>query len=205
MIKTQTATEARIAHAGEDVERLQGQMSALSDKVETALLLREQVESFLSLQGPLAALRTDADTLRTQLERAGGERRPDADPARRCPYRPPAHHLPAGKLRSGLPGCHRQAGGRGPPGAVGRARRWSRSTRPRPRFPTSSTSWPCSRRWPTRSPRRPPCWSRSVRRLTGPRPRSPSSPAWTGSSTPGSAGRRSRSAGSVRSRPSSPK
>jgi DNA repair protein SbcC/Rad50 len=67
VIKTQTATETRIAHAGEDVERLQGQMSTLSDKVETALLLREQVESFLSLQGPLAALRTDADALRTQL------------------------------------------------------------------------------------------------------------------------------------------
>jgi exonuclease SbcC len=67
VIKTQNATETRIAHAGEDVERLQGQMSGLSDKVETALLLREQVESFLSLQGPLAALRTDADTLRTQL------------------------------------------------------------------------------------------------------------------------------------------
>jgi exonuclease SbcC len=67
VIKTQTATEARIAHAGEDVERLQGQMSTLSDKVETALLLREQVESFLSLQGPLAALKTDADALRTQL------------------------------------------------------------------------------------------------------------------------------------------
>src|SRR5918994_453778 len=67
VIKTQTATETRIAHAGEDVERLQGQMSNLSDKGETALLLREQVESFLSLQGPLAALRTDADTLRTQL------------------------------------------------------------------------------------------------------------------------------------------
>jgi exonuclease SbcC len=67
VIKTQNATETRIAHAGEDVERLQGQMSGLSDKVETALLLREQVESFLSLQGPLAALRTDADTLRAQL------------------------------------------------------------------------------------------------------------------------------------------
>jgi DNA repair protein SbcC/Rad50 len=67
VIKTQTATETRIAHAGEDVERLQGQMGGLSDKVETALLLRDQVESFLSLQGPLAALRTDADTLRTQL------------------------------------------------------------------------------------------------------------------------------------------
>ena len=42
-------------------------MGGLSDKVETALLLREQVESFLSLQGPLTALRTDSETLRTQL------------------------------------------------------------------------------------------------------------------------------------------
>ena len=67
VVKTQTATEARISHAGEDVERLQSQMGALSDKVETALLLREQVDSFLSLQGPLAALRTDSETLRTQL------------------------------------------------------------------------------------------------------------------------------------------
>src|SRR4051794_32479697 len=67
VIKTQTATEARLAHAGEDVERLQNQMGGLSDKVETALLLREQVDSFLSLQGPLASLRTDADTLRGQL------------------------------------------------------------------------------------------------------------------------------------------
>jgi chromosome segregation ATPase len=67
VIKTQTASEARISHAGEHVERLQNQMGTLNDKVETALLLREQVESFLSLQGPLAALRTDADTLRTHL------------------------------------------------------------------------------------------------------------------------------------------
>jgi DNA repair protein SbcC/Rad50 len=67
VIKTQAATETRLAHAGEDVERLQSQMGALSDKVETALLLREQVESFLSLQGPLAELRTDAETLRGQL------------------------------------------------------------------------------------------------------------------------------------------
>jgi chromosome segregation ATPase len=65
--KTQAATETRLAHAGEHVERLQSQMTGLSDKVETALLLREQVESFLSLQGPLAALKTDADGLRGQL------------------------------------------------------------------------------------------------------------------------------------------
>jgi len=67
VIKTQNATEVRIGHSNDALERLQGSMSALSDKVETALLLREQVESFLSLQGPLAALRNDADTLRTQL------------------------------------------------------------------------------------------------------------------------------------------
>ena len=51
VIKTQTATETRLSHAGEGVERLQGQMAGLSDKVETALLLREQVDSFLSLKG----------------------------------------------------------------------------------------------------------------------------------------------------------
>jgi chromosome segregation ATPase len=67
VIKTQNATEVRIGHSNDALERLQGSMSTLSDKVETALLLREQVESFLSLQGPLGALRTDADTLRTQL------------------------------------------------------------------------------------------------------------------------------------------
>src|ERR687897_1582999 len=67
LIKTQTATEVRLGHAGEGVERLQSQMSGLSDKVETALLLREQVDSFLSLQGPLNTLRGDSETLRTQL------------------------------------------------------------------------------------------------------------------------------------------
>jgi DNA repair exonuclease SbcCD ATPase subunit len=67
VIKTQTATEARLGHASEGVDRLQSQMAGLSDKVETALLLREQVDSFLSLQGPLNTLRTDSETLRTQL------------------------------------------------------------------------------------------------------------------------------------------
>jgi chromosome segregation ATPase len=67
VIKTQSATEARLGHASEGVDRLQTQMSGLSDKVETALLLREQVDSFLSLQGPLNTLRTDSETLRTQL------------------------------------------------------------------------------------------------------------------------------------------
>jgi exonuclease SbcC len=42
-------------------------MGGLSEKVEVALDLRDQVESFLSLQGPLAELRGDAETLRTHL------------------------------------------------------------------------------------------------------------------------------------------
>ena len=67
VIKTQTASETRLSHASEYLDRLQSQMGGLSDKVETALLLREQVESFLSLQGPLGALKADADGLRAQL------------------------------------------------------------------------------------------------------------------------------------------
>jgi len=67
VIKTLNASDTRLTHASEDVERLQSQMGGLSDKVETALLLREQVESFLSLQGPLGELKTDADGLRGQL------------------------------------------------------------------------------------------------------------------------------------------
>ncbi|HET6798679.1 MAG TPA: hypothetical protein VFH40_16105 [Gemmatimonadales bacterium] len=67
LIKTQNATESRVSQSTEEVQRLQGQMGGLSEKVEVALDLRDQVESFLSLQGPLAELRSDAETLRTHL------------------------------------------------------------------------------------------------------------------------------------------
>jgi chromosome segregation ATPase len=67
VIKAVNATESRLGHAAEGMDRLQTQMAGLSDKVETALLLREQVDSFLSMQGPLTALKTDADGLRGQL------------------------------------------------------------------------------------------------------------------------------------------
>src|SRR5687768_1360257 len=40
VIKTLNASDTRLTHASEDVERLQSQMGGLSDKVETALLLR---------------------------------------------------------------------------------------------------------------------------------------------------------------------
>ena len=65
--KTQERTETQMAHATEDVERIQSHMGELSHKVDMALLLREEVDKFLSLQGPIAALRSDADGLRAQV------------------------------------------------------------------------------------------------------------------------------------------
>jgi chromosome segregation ATPase len=65
--KTQARTETQLAHATEDVDRLRTQLGGLGDRMDTALLLREQLESFLSLESPMAALRNEADSLRTQL------------------------------------------------------------------------------------------------------------------------------------------
>lgn len=65
--KAQARTEVQLTHAAEGVERLQSQLGAVGDKVETAILLRGELEKFLSLEGPMAALRGEADTLRTQL------------------------------------------------------------------------------------------------------------------------------------------
>ena len=65
--KAQTRTDVQLSHAAEGVERLQSQLGAVGDKVETAILLRGELEKFLSLEGPMAALRGEADTLRTQL------------------------------------------------------------------------------------------------------------------------------------------
>ncbi|MGH7534026.1 MAG: hypothetical protein ACREMG_00425, partial [Gemmatimonadales bacterium] len=42
-------------------------MGSLSDKVDTAVALRDEVEKFLQLEGPVNALRTDAEGLRGQL------------------------------------------------------------------------------------------------------------------------------------------
>ena len=97
------------------------EMAGLSDKVETALLLREQVDSFLSLQGPLTALRTDSETLRTQLSEQAenvARMRTQHDDALTAHRHTTSQ---TGKLRSGLPDRHRQARGRSAPGTVGRA------------------------------------------------------------------------------------
>ena len=61
----------RVAGASADFDKLQGRMGEFGDKIDAALKLREQIEEFLGLQGPIAAVRGDAETLRTQLSEMG--------------------------------------------------------------------------------------------------------------------------------------
>src|SRR5262245_8588792 len=65
--KTQARTETQLAHADDSVQRIQSQLGAVSDKLDRALLLRDELEKFLGLEGPMSSIRSDADTLRTQL------------------------------------------------------------------------------------------------------------------------------------------
>ncbi len=65
--KTQTRTEAQLAHAAEDVDRLQSQMAALGHKVDTAMVLRDDLDRFLGLESPIASIRSEADGVRGQL------------------------------------------------------------------------------------------------------------------------------------------
>jgi len=57
----------RLTNAGEDIDRIQGRLGDLGTKVETALQLRDDVERMLSLQGPVAELRSEAEGLRAQI------------------------------------------------------------------------------------------------------------------------------------------
>jgi len=61
----------RVAGAGADLDKLRDRMGEFGDKIDAALKLREQIEGFLGLQGPIGAIRADAETLRTQLGEMG--------------------------------------------------------------------------------------------------------------------------------------
>ncbi len=65
--KAQVRAETQLTHAAENVDRIQSQMGVVGDKLDRALLLRDELGKFLDLEGPMAALRGEADTLRTQL------------------------------------------------------------------------------------------------------------------------------------------
>src|SRR6476469_255307 len=57
----------RLAAAGEEVDRIQGRMGDLGQKIEGALLLREDVERVLSMEGPVSTLRSETESLRAQI------------------------------------------------------------------------------------------------------------------------------------------
>jgi len=57
----------RLAAAGEEMDRIQGSMGDLGQKVEGALLLREDVERVLSMEGPVSTLRSETESLRAQI------------------------------------------------------------------------------------------------------------------------------------------
>jgi len=61
----------RVAGAGAEIDQLQSRLGEFGDKIDAALKLREQIEGFLSLEGPLNAARGDADLVRAQLNELG--------------------------------------------------------------------------------------------------------------------------------------
>ncbi|HEX2217391.1 MAG TPA: hypothetical protein VHG35_01205, partial [Gemmatimonadales bacterium] len=61
----------RVAAAGTEIDQLRGRLGEFGEKIDAALGLREQIEGFLSLEGPVGAVRTDAEGLRKQLDEMG--------------------------------------------------------------------------------------------------------------------------------------
>ncbi len=61
----------QVAETGVELEKLQGRLGEFGDKIDAALQLRDQIETFLNLEGPMGAVRQDAEGLRKQLEEMG--------------------------------------------------------------------------------------------------------------------------------------
>ena len=61
----------RVAGANAEIDQLQGRLGEFGHKIDAALKLREQIEGFLSLEGPIGTVRTDAEGLRKQLDEMG--------------------------------------------------------------------------------------------------------------------------------------
>jgi chromosome segregation ATPase len=57
----------RLESAGQQIDGIQGRMGELGQKVDSALSLRDDVERVLSLEGPVQALRNEAEGLRGQI------------------------------------------------------------------------------------------------------------------------------------------
>ncbi len=57
----------RVAETKNEVAQIEGRMESLDEKVGRALEFRERLDVYLGQESPMGALRTDAETLRTQL------------------------------------------------------------------------------------------------------------------------------------------
>lgn len=68
---SQRQAETRIAHAGDDAQRIRSQIEELNHKVDLALDLKEQLGAFLDVDAPFRQLQGDAEALRGQVESAG--------------------------------------------------------------------------------------------------------------------------------------
>lgn len=71
--KTQRRIETQLGNSAEDVERIRSQMAALQDSLEAALRLREDLGSFVALDGPFRQARAETEALRAQLDTYRGD------------------------------------------------------------------------------------------------------------------------------------
>jgi chromosome segregation ATPase len=68
LAEAQGQTDARIARAAEETERIAPILEELLGKVDQALALKERLETFLDLDRPFQQLQVDADTLRVRVD-----------------------------------------------------------------------------------------------------------------------------------------
>ena len=194
----------RLSAAGEEIDRVQTRMGDLADKVEGALQVREDVERVLSLEGPVAVVRSEAEALRAQIADMAegvGRIRAQHDDALS------AHRQTTSRLEA-IDREHQEASSR----LEETERRLQIVERSMDPLHQATESIPSVQHQlavlksladhlaqKTDVPG-------AAARGGGPRrgPDQQADRAWTASSTPGSAGRRSRSGGSPPSRPGSP-
>jgi chromosome segregation ATPase len=68
LASSQQETDARIARATEESERISPILDELLNRVEQALSLKERLDTFLELERPFQQMQVDADTMRARVE-----------------------------------------------------------------------------------------------------------------------------------------
>jgi chromosome segregation ATPase len=67
LAQRQRQADARLARSEEVAQKLESLLAEMADRVDTALELREQLDSFLSMETPFRRLQGDADALRGEV------------------------------------------------------------------------------------------------------------------------------------------